>query len=776
LRDVTVADYCQHDVNATEALYFDLQSEVEVRHQVNLHYPYLKGSALQRSNASIAEEVMKKEIERRSGISKREFRKPKHYPFNPAIRIDSDIQFTSVHNQTFLEQLKFLQTFESSDWVTKKLNAPFIFKVGKHSITLGSGGLHTNIGHCAIESEAILEFDVASYYPSLLRKFNSFPIGLTQDWINILNELTDARLEAKHSGDKGKADVYKIIINSLYGKLADKHSLNRDDALQLQVTLNGQLFLIMLMEHFHDAGFEVISANTDGAYINAGNKVEDAQAVADQWMSYTGFTLESKASTRYVATSINDYALYHPDSGWYHKKGKFAQGKRTRPSVIHDAVLNAISTGKSVDTSIHKGQNILDFLYSGSVRDKKAIEIKHGSVAIQKTNRWYKSINGKPIEKCVKKDDGSLKWSRVPNSEDCSIANRLTSNAIPDDLDYDYYIQEAQTLLEDIQLQKTAKATGKLKLILAAEKAQTKGLVIVPKGRNGKGNEKAGVPNTYADETIRYWRETPLDQADWFGYQGFGAYTGQEFGVIGIDIDHLEKANNTELFKHLRRGGIVCWHGDFDSSEVRSGHKRGTLVFKYDGDDLKTTGANFFTENGFEILYGKKVVQLAGPHPDGMAYGYKGSLSPIPKALLTYLEWLIPEEDIERVEPIDSDFFGDNTVYRQLTEFQKIANADAEYQSVGGLLKFESTRKGLILTGPCVGHQEHSNQGNDQNMKVALWNGNLQVSCFHNSCKSTWKAWEKRIKEKLCFQRPVVVKPQNLVIREESKEMALCET
>jgi hypothetical protein len=52
-----------------------------------------------------------------------------------------------------------------------------------------------------------------------------------------------------------------------------------------------------------------------------------------------------------------------------------------------------------------------------------------------------------------------------------------------------------------------------------------------------------------------------------------------------------------------------------------------------------------------------------------MAYFYKGSLSQIPKALLTYLEWLIPEEDIERVEPIDSDYFGDDTVDRRLTEF-----------------------------------------------------------------------------------------------------------
>ena len=79
-----VTDYCQHDVNATEALYFDLQSEVKVRHEVNRHYAYLKGPALRRSNASIAEEVMKQEFVRRSGVKAWDTRKPERYPFDPA--------------------------------------------------------------------------------------------------------------------------------------------------------------------------------------------------------------------------------------------------------------------------------------------------------------------------------------------------------------------------------------------------------------------------------------------------------------------------------------------------------------------------------------------------------------------------------------------------------------------------------------------------------------------------------------------------------------------
>lgn len=769
---IVVRDYCQHDVNATEALYHDLQDKINVRYGVNSQYPYLKNSALRRSDASIAEAVMKKEYLKKSGRNSKDIQKPQKFIFKPDKRIDPNIRFTNPHNQVLLERLRTLSPFEAKDWTQKKLNESFVFRVGNHSINLGSGGLHTIIGHCVIESEAILEFDVASYYPSLLRKFKNYPIGLTEHWIKILNGLTDERLAAKHNGDKAKAEVYKIIINSLYGKMADKTSFNRDDALQLQVTLNGQLFLIMLMEQFHIAGFEVISGNTDGVYIKADNRIDEAQAVADEWMKDTGFTLESKTSTRFVSTAINDYALYHPDLGWYHRKGGFANNKRTKPSIITDAVLNAISTDEPVDSYIRRGENLLDYLYSGSVRDSKVTQLKHGDNPAQKTNRWYKSSQGQAIKKCTLVD-GVEKWSQVPNTDQCNVANRLETFSIPGDLDFDYYIQEAQTLLDNLNQQKAAKEVVQSKLIKEALKAQSKGLVIVPKGRRGKGYEKAGVANTYSEETISYWKETPLEQADWFGYQGFGAYTGKQFGIVGIDIDHLEKAKNTRLFELLNKSGMVCWHGGCDAEEVRSGKKRGTVLYSYQGDSLKTTGSQFFNEFGFEILYGNRVVQLAGKHTSGEDYRYKGKPTPIPKDLLNLLEWSIPELDTER--PVDDGntpyLFGDNSA--QLLEFQRIANSDEEYLALGGRLVFKQTQRvGRVLSGVCIGHQEHTNRANDQNMQVTELNGHINVHCFHNSCRPVRKAWENRIKDQLVVLRPVNVKPENLLVLAEAKEIA----
>ena len=126
------------------------------------------------------------------------------------------------------------------------------------------------------------------------------------------------------------------------------------------------------------------------------------------------------------------------------------------------------------------------------------------------------------------------------------------------------------------------------------------------------------------------------------------------------------------LFDVLGKGGMIAWHGDFGHSDILNGTKRGTIIFKYDGESLHTTDAKYFFEHGFEILYGKKVVQLAGPHPDGHDYKYRGSLKPIPKKLLNFLEWSIPDADpAVNTTPAVEDTDSDNESYQKLLSFHR---------------------------------------------------------------------------------------------------------
>lgn len=759
--------YCENDVIATEAVYDDIRPLIEVRFAVNQQFPYLSSSALRRTDPGIAERVLKRELETKAGINLRNVRKPSKFIFNPSSHIDSAIEFQVEQNQNQLERLKSMASFDAVNWSEKEYTG-LQFRAGSHRIILGKGGIHTAIPHLHIKSKNIVGYDVTSYYPSLLRRFNRYPEGLTSRWIDIFNSLTDERLEAKRSGDDAKASVYKIIINSIYGKLEDKTSINLDTSLRLAVVLNGQLFLIMLMEAFHEAGFDVISANTDGIYIDAENRLLEAQEIADKWMHTTGFTLDREIATQLVATNVNNYALYDPSKGWYKKKGQFNNSTRKQPAVISEAVLNHFSSGKSVGTLIRETNNILDFLYSSSIHG--AVEqVLHGKKQVQKTNRWYRSIDGKPIHKVISSKEGNLKWIQIPNSESCTVVNTLNTFDIPSDLDFDHYIQMAEQLLEDIKEHKPPKEKIQSTLIKAATKVQEKGFVVVPKGRSG--NEKANVKDTYTDETIRYWQETPLEDADWLDYKGFGAYTGQAFGLLAIDIDYPKKAKESGLFEHVRKSHSVAWHGNVSHEAILAGESGGTLLFRYNGEDLHSTNANYLQAHGFELLYGRKVVQLAGRHPDGDDYQVRGKPKSLPKKLLDFLIWTLPEsQKSEGSEPIGENQSESDEL---LSNFQAVANSDSEYKDIEGKLQLVEGNWGPQLEGLCIGYQEHSNRQGDQNMRVFLRNGTPFVHCYHQSCWSIRTQWQKRIYDQISPNKDVVVKPENIVLKGEAKEIGI---
>jgi hypothetical protein len=758
--------YCKNDVLATELLYKETLPKITVRKQVQTQYPYLKNTVFRRSDAAIAEAVMADELRRRSSFVKRDLVKPDKFYFDPACDIDSTICFQDDVNSKVFERLKSTPKFDASQW-KDELSSQFRFIIGQHVIPLTQGGLHTIVLPRILKSEAILEFDASSYYPSILRKIGRHPEALLKTWISILNEMTDKRLAAKKCGNGTEADVYKIIINSVYGKLAEKHSINFDPNLQLSVVINGQLFLLTLMEAFNRSGFEVIVANTDGLYINAGKRIDEAINIAKKWSAETGFELDNKYSTIYVATSVNDYALFSPKSGWFHKKGKFGPGKRTAPTIITDAVLEQICGNTEIPGYIGASKNILEFLYSTSVKGD-GVEVNQNGAQLQKTNRWYRSVNGHQMERVKFGPDGISSKTKIPDSANAVVVNSLRHFDIPEDIDMDFYIDESQILLSQLS-DEAGNSQAKLpKLISDAITSQGEGFVVVPKG--WRGNEKAGVPRTFEPETIDYWRNMPLDQAEWGNFEGHGTYTGKEFGIVGIDIDYLDTAAKTELFEHLKSGGVVVWHGTGNETEVRNGKLRGTILFKYKGDALRTTSGPYLKNYGFEILYGKKVAQLAGHHTSREKYHYQGKLTQIPKKLLNFLAWTIPEFESEiNYDSDDSQSSGKVDI---LSQFQKLANNDDDYTSIGGKLEIKSHKKfGVCLRGRCFGYQHHSNKTSSPDMTVFVASGKLRASCFHNSCASALSNWVKEIENNVTTIKPIDIASAALAVSEDYQEV-----
>ena len=97
---------------------------------------------------------------------------------------------------------------------------------------MGVGGIHTDFPQRHIVGN-LMDFDVTSYYPSLIKQINRSPLGLTNEWIKQFVDPYTKRVQFKQNGDKLSADVMKIVINSVYGQLNYPNSDSFDPRIQL---------------------------------------------------------------------------------------------------------------------------------------------------------------------------------------------------------------------------------------------------------------------------------------------------------------------------------------------------------------------------------------------------------------------------------------------------------------------------------------------------------------------------------------------------------------
>src|SRR3989440_1263446 len=129
-------------------------------------------------------------------------------------------------------------------------------------------GVAHNVWHC----------DVASLYPSIMLKFDCFPVSdQLQIFRHLLTDLRTFRLEAKAEmrAEKDSAkqhhlqalqNTFKILLNSFYGYLgfAQGHFADFDAA--ARVTQIGRDLLKKMIDWLNARGAQVIEVDTDGIY------------------------------------------------------------------------------------------------------------------------------------------------------------------------------------------------------------------------------------------------------------------------------------------------------------------------------------------------------------------------------------------------------------------------------------------------------------------------------------------------------------------------------
>lgn len=382
--------------------------------------------------------------------------------------ISTRVAYKTPEFNTFLASLEAGMVKRETTW---KLNCPNIgdeIELANRKFAFGVGGIHSIDGPAIYESDddnLIVDLDVASYYPSIIINENLYPKHMGHGFVDDMRSLRDERLKAKRNGDTVVANALKIVVNATFGKLDDAYSPIRSAIDAKRVTINGQLFILMLVESLHMEGAEIVSANTDGVTIKwsrlaIANKLDN---IINEWQTATGYELERVDYSKYIRRDINNYiAVTVPDKKGKSKiklKGCFEPepmgAGKWDGMVIKKAAVNFFTKGIPVAQTIESESDPRKFLFYQRTKKSDGI-LCFDKKPIGKSLRWYAAIMGGEISRynpnAKQKKDGTYNYyTTIPHGESAMLAMDITQwSSVPCDVDRQHYIDEAYKLIRSV--------------------------------------------------------------------------------------------------------------------------------------------------------------------------------------------------------------------------------------------------------------------------------------------------------------------------------------
>lgn len=271
-------------------------------------------------------------------------------------------------------------------------------------------------------------------------------------------EILDTRIEAKHNGDESLDKALKLVINTTYGAMLNKHNSLYDPLMGRSVCISGQLFLLELANNLYKnvSNLKIIQLNTDGIMVEFDDKLENrVEDIANEWQKRTGFTLEKDDVNFIVQKDVNNYIAVL-SNGDIKKKGAYlvrgiskagAFNINNNSKVIVEAVENYLLYDKPIEETINENNEILDYqiIAKASGKYSKVLhQCEDDYIQVQKVNRVYASLNNKDGQLYkVHKERNNL--NLIPNlPEHCLIDNK--NEASINDIDKSWYIEEAKRI------------------------------------------------------------------------------------------------------------------------------------------------------------------------------------------------------------------------------------------------------------------------------------------------------------------------------------------
>lgn len=431
--------YCFNDLVNTGWLRRDLHKQLELREKMSAEYGVDLRS---KSDAQVAEAVISSEIYKRTGSKAR---RPQFDPEQTFKYEAPDfISFQTDQLQKVLAEVQAISFGvheKTGNSITPSYFEKLKITMGRSAYKMGSGGLHSSEScktYVSTDDVKYIDQDVASFYPRLILNAGFYPEQLGPVFLDIFGDIVERRLKAKREKDKVTDASLKVTINGTFGKLGSRWSIMYAPKLMIQVTVTGQLSLLMLIERLELGGFSVISANTDGLVTKVPTaRRAEYDAICKQWEVETNFELEANEYKALYSRDVNNYIAI--SEGYTKRKGTYRPAdisKNPQGEIIADAVVAQLESGIPIEDTIKACTIPSKFIF---VQTVKGGAVKDGEF-VGKVVRWYHR----------KGDYTPLKYkksgNKVPKSDGGTPLMELAKE-LPPDIDYDFYIRMAKASL-----------------------------------------------------------------------------------------------------------------------------------------------------------------------------------------------------------------------------------------------------------------------------------------------------------------------------------------
>lgn len=275
----------------------------------------------------------------------------------------------------------------------------------------------------------------------------------------------------------------KLAMNGSYGKSNDKYSYLYDPKCTMQITINGQLLLTMLAEQLSKISC-ILQCNTDGITVRIKKDyISKMNDIVKWWENLTQLEMEYANYSKMIIIDVNNYSAI-TTSGKVKYKGSMEIDKEMKGEIqyhkdhskrivplavslyftdnipVEQTIKNHLTNSDYYNGKI-KNYGIFDFMCGikpkgGKKGTPKTIlkDFSNGELTetiCQKVNRYYVSNKG-----------GHLVLRYPDNSETqveahpqkgryykIKIMNKM-EDLIDYDIDYTYYIREANKLVNSI--------------------------------------------------------------------------------------------------------------------------------------------------------------------------------------------------------------------------------------------------------------------------------------------------------------------------------------